>query len=151
MAQALGEQVRHEEERQVRTMCRLCLNRCGILATVRRGMVVRIDGDPANPYNQGKACAKGRAGFYTLFSPYRVNSPLRRTNPEKGPGVDPGWEPISWNQALNLVAGKLKDIGEDDPRKLWRVTLDRLPLGYPWFAAFGHAHQPFSAGLDPKS
>ena len=147
MAQALAEQVRHEEECQVRTMCRLCLNRCGILATVRRGTVVRIDGDPANPCNQGKACAKGRAGFYTLFSPYRVTSPLKRTNPEKGPGVDPGWEPISWNQALDLVAGKLKDLGEDDPRKLWRVTFDRSPLDYTWCAAFGTSPQPFSAGF----
>src|SRR3972149_2745401 len=128
MAQALAEQVRHEEERQVRTMCRLCLNRCGILATVRRGTVVRIDGDPANPYNQGKACAKGRAGFYTLDSPYRITCPPRRTNPEKGPGIDPRWEPIPWSQALDLVAGKLKEIIEDDPRKLRRVTFDRSLL-----------------------
>ncbi len=49
-------------ERQVRTMCRLCLNRCGIVATIRNEKVVRIDGDAANPYNQGKACAKPMGG-----------------------------------------------------------------------------------------
>ncbi|MBI4526711.1 MAG: molybdopterin-dependent oxidoreductase [Deltaproteobacteria bacterium] len=136
-----------EGERQVRTMCRLCLNRCGILATVRKGRVVRIDGDPANPYNQGKACAKGRAGFYTLDSPYRVTRPLRRTNPEKGPGIDPGWEPISWSEALDLVAGKLKEIIEDDPRKLWRVTFDRSLLDEIWCAAFGTSLQSLSSGF----
>jgi anaerobic selenocysteine-containing dehydrogenase len=93
-------------ERQVRTMCRLCLNRCGIVATIRNGKVIRIDGDAANPYNQGKACAKGRAGFYTIDSPYRVTRPLRRTNPRKGPGIDPGWETISWENALEAAKRK---------------------------------------------
>ncbi len=143
----MAERVMQEKESQVRTMCRLCLNRCGILATVRGGMVVRIDGDPANPYNQGKACAKGRAGFYTLSSPYRVTRPLRRTNPDKGPGVDPGWEPISWNEALDLVARKLKELGEDDPRELWRVTFDRSPLDPIWCAAFGTSLQSFASGF----
>ncbi len=139
--------VNYHEGQQVRTMCRLCLNRCGILASTRRGKVFRIDGDPANPYNQGKACAKGRAGFYTLSSPHRVTRPLRRTNPEKSPGIDPGWETISWDEALDLVASKLKAVSEDDPRKLWRVTFDRSLLDEIWCAAFGTALQSVSSGF----
>ena len=136
-----------EPEHGVRTMCRLCLNRCGIVANLRNGKVVRIDGDAANPYNQGKACAKGRAGFYTLDSPYRVTRPLRRTNPQKGPGIDPAWEPMPWEEALDLVGAKLREIGADDPRKLWRVTFDRSLLDEIWCAAFGTSLQSLSSGL----
>src|SRR3970040_329364 len=103
MVQAVAERVKEASTYQVRTMCRLCLNRCGIVATVEDGSVVRIDGDPDNPHNMGKACAKGRAGFFTLDSPYRVTQPLRRTNPRKGPGIDPGCETISWETALVIV------------------------------------------------
>jgi thiosulfate reductase/polysulfide reductase chain A len=45
-----------------------------------------------------------------LYDPDRVKTPLKRTNPEKGKGVDPGWVAISWDEALNTIAGKLKDL-----------------------------------------
>ena len=142
-----GSVVASVEVEKVQTQCRLCLNRCGIIATIEDGRVVRIDGDPANPYNQGKACAKGRSGFYTLYSPHRVTTPLRRTNPEKGPGVDPGWESLSWDEALDLVAEKLKQLREEDPRKLWQVSFDYSLLESPWAIGFGTVVQPFSSGL----
>src|SRR3972149_2583886 len=104
MVQAVAERAKEARTYRERTLCQMCLNRCGIIATVEDGMVVRVDGDPDNPHNQGKACVKGRSGFFTLDSPYRVTRPLRRTNPEKGPGVDPGWVPIRWDEALDLVA-----------------------------------------------
>ncbi len=148
MVQAVAERLKQDGSYQMRTMCRLCLNRCGIIATVENGSVVRIDGDPDNPYNMGKACAKGRAGFFTLDSPYRVTKPLRRTNPEKGPGVDPGWVPISWDEALDLVADKLKQIQEEDCRKLWFVSFDLFcPVELPWALGFGTYVAPFSADL----
>jgi anaerobic selenocysteine-containing dehydrogenase len=53
-----------------------------------------------------------------LYNPYRVKGPLKRTNPEKGPNVDPGWVEITWDEALNTVAEKFKKIREEDPRKL---------------------------------
>jgi anaerobic selenocysteine-containing dehydrogenase len=148
MAQAAARQLRQEGTYQTRTMCRLCLNRCGIVATVENGSVVRIDGDPRNPHNQGKACAKGRAGFFTLDSPHRVTRPLKRTNPEKGPGVDPGWVAISWDEALDLVADKLRELHADDGRKLWDVSFDlTCPVEMPWALAFGTLVQPFSSGV----
>lgn len=146
MVRAVAEQLKQGQSYQIRTMCRLCLNCCGIIATVEDGTVVRIDGDPDNPHNMGKACAKGRAGFFTLDSPYRVTRPLKRTNPEKGPGVDPGWVPISWDEALDLVADKLKQLQEEDCRKLWYVSFDiTSPLETPWALGFGTLVQPFSS------
>ena len=143
MAQAVAEQLKQEGSYQVRSMCHMCLHHCGIIATVEDGIVVRVDGDPDNPHNLGKACAKGRAGFFTLDSPYRVTKPLKRTNPEKGPGVDPGWVPISWDEALDLVAEKLKQVQKEDCRKLWFISFDMVaPMQTPWALGFGTLVEP---------
>jgi anaerobic selenocysteine-containing dehydrogenase len=154
MVQVAAEQLTQERSSKqgrsyrTRTMCRLCLNGCGIVATVENGMVVRIDGDPDNPHNLGKACAKGRAGFFTLESPYRIKQPLRRTNPEKGAGVDPGWVPMSWDEALDLVAARLKQIQEDDCRRLWFVSFDYFNVFEgPWSLGFGTLVQPSSSAF----
>jgi len=148
MAQAVAERVKEASTHQVHTMCKMCLNHCGIIATVEDGMVVRLDGDPDNPRNVGYACAKGRSAFFTLDSPHRVTKPLKRTNPEKGPGVDPGWVPISWDEALDLVAEKLKQVQKEDCRKLWFVSFDLVcPMEAPWALGFGTYVQPFSADL----
>ena len=71
----------------VRSACIICLNRCGILAHVTDdGTVDKILGDPDNPHNHGKTCAKGDSGMEGLADPARITTPLRRTNPEKGVG-----------------------------------------------------------------
>ncbi|MCY3618109.1 MAG: hypothetical protein OXG66_10580, partial [Acidimicrobiaceae bacterium] len=93
----------------VRSACTICMNRCGILAHVNDDEVVdKILGDPENPHNHGRTCAKGDAGFEGLTDPDRITTPLRRTNPDKGVGVDPGWVPISWDEALDEIAGHLR-------------------------------------------
>lgn len=131
-----------------RTMCRMCLNRCGLIATVENGSVIRLDGDDDNPYSKGLACAKGRSGFFTLESPYRVRKPLIRTNSEKGPGIDPGWKEISWDEALSIVADKLKEIRKRDPRRVWHVTFeDRSPLDVVWSVAYGTVEESFASGF----
>ncbi len=45
-----------------------------------------------------------------LYDPDRVQRPMKRTNPEKGRDVDPGWEEISWEQAVNEIAEKLDSL-----------------------------------------
>ena len=133
---------------KLRTMCRMCLNRCGLIATVENGVVVSLDGDDDNPYSKGLACAKGRSGFFTLESPYRVKRPLMRTNPAKGPGIDPKWKEISWDEALDTVAAKLREIRKGDPRRVWHLTFDdRSPLDMIWSVAYGTVVEPFAAGF----
>jgi anaerobic selenocysteine-containing dehydrogenase len=51
-----------------------------------------------------------------LYNPYRVKTPLVRTNPEKGLDVDPMWKEVTWDEALDLVAERLKEVREKDPR-----------------------------------
>jgi molybdopterin-containing oxidoreductase family molybdopterin binding subunit len=89
---------------------------CGIKVHRENGIVTEIQGNPDAPTGRGSICPKGLAGPMLLYDPYRVNYPLKRGNPEKGLGVDPKWERISWDEALDIVVQKLKECAERDPR-----------------------------------
>jgi thiosulfate reductase/polysulfide reductase chain A len=56
----------------------------------------------------GTLCPKGNAGIVQLYDPDRVKKPLKRTNPDKAVGADPKWQEISWDQALDEIAAKMK-------------------------------------------
>ncbi|MBI2919331.1 MAG: molybdopterin-dependent oxidoreductase [Chloroflexi bacterium] len=100
------------------SVCRVCPNCCGLKVHRKDGVIVKIEGNPDNPHNNGRICAKGMAHLMTLYDPNRVTRPLRRTNPEKGVGVDPRWQEIGWDEALDMVASRIKPVLADDPRKL---------------------------------
>jgi anaerobic selenocysteine-containing dehydrogenase len=85
----------------IRSTCKMCLHSCGSLIHVTdAGIINKIEGDPTNPSNNGKLCPKGNSAIMRHYDPNRFKQPLKRTNPEKGPNVDPMWEPISWDEAL---------------------------------------------------
>lgn len=92
---------------QIRGYCTLCRSRCGTLNTVGDDALLRVEPDTTHP--TGKAmCMKGRAAPELVHSPHRVLYPMRRTTPKSDP--DPGWQRISWEQALTEVAQKLASI-----------------------------------------
>jgi molybdopterin-containing oxidoreductase family molybdopterin binding subunit len=96
----------------------MCVNTCGIIIKVENGIVVGVEGNPDSPHNYGRICAKGLSAVMGLYDPHRVTTPLRRTNPKKGIGVDPKWEPMDPQEAWDTVVGHLRRVLEDDPRKL---------------------------------
>ncbi len=106
------------EDRWINTVCDRCYVGCGILAHVVNGVVIGLEGDPKSPQNRGKMCAKGKAGVMAHYDPNRVKNPLKRTNPEKGIGVDPRWQEISWKEAMETTVDKLKKI-QDEPQRLF--------------------------------
>ncbi len=133
----------------VRTTCIICLNRCGILAhRTEDGYVDKILGDPENPHNEGKTCAKGNSGMEGIAPEVRVTTPLRRTNPERGIGIDPGFTPISWEEALGEIARRMKKIRAEDPLRLLLVTFDAFHLRGSFLPALltGFGSPSFSAG-----
>jgi len=90
--------------------CGLCVSRCGSIAVVEDGRFTALEPDPSHP--TGKAlCAKGRAAPELVYHPQRLLHPLKRTRPKGDP--DPGWVRISWDEALDLVAGKLRSIARE--------------------------------------
>lgn len=95
----------------VPTFCPLCVSRCGGLATVADGTFVALHPDPSHP--TGKAlCLKGKAAPEIVYHPSRLLHPVRRTNP-KG-AADPGWEQITWDEALDAVAERLMTLAASD-------------------------------------
>lgn len=91
---------------------------CATLVTVQDGVVVGLQGDPKSPTNAGALCGRGQSQIAALYNPYRVKTPLKRTNPRKGLDEDPGWTEISWEEALGTITDHLKQVQADDPRKL---------------------------------
>lgn len=92
------------ETRTVRTFCSLCKVICPAVVTVEGERPIGLE--PDRQHSRGGAvCAKGRAAPDIHDHPKRVNYPLRRTRPKTDP--DPGWERISWDEALDLIAGKM--------------------------------------------
>jgi anaerobic selenocysteine-containing dehydrogenase len=126
------------ESRWIPSTCGMCLHGCGIRVQVRDGVALKIEGDPTNPDNLGKLCPKGNAGLSRLYDSMRVLKPMKRTNPQKGPGVDPKWVEISWDQAYDIVARELGKVRADDPRKLLCAIGDfQRILLWGWPAVFG--------------
>ena len=102
---------RHGGERveKVATICEMCFWRCGVLADVSQdGRVLRLEGNPDHPLTQGRLCARGNAGTELLYDPDRLKYPLLRTG-KRGEGK---FKRMSWDEALDFLADKLKTIRE---------------------------------------
>lgn len=89
-----------------------CPDACGTLITVEDGRATRIQGDPAHPITQGFLCAKVAKYLDRVYSPDRVLYPMRRTLP-KGPGGPEAFARITWDEALDEIVARLKQISAE--------------------------------------
>jgi anaerobic selenocysteine-containing dehydrogenase len=90
--------------------CAMCVSRCGSVAVVENGRFVALEPDPSHP--TGKAlCAKGRAAPEIVYHPDRLLYPMKRTHPKGDP--EPGWQRITWEEALSLAAARLGEIAKE--------------------------------------
>ena len=89
---------------QVAIFCPMCVSRCGATATVQDGRLVDVGPDPSHPTGRA-VCVKGKAAPRIVEHPDRLTHPLRRTRPKGAP--DPGWQQISWDEALGTIASRL--------------------------------------------
>lgn len=95
----------------VPTYCPLCVSRCGARAEVTDGTFVALRPDPSHP--TGKAlCLKGKAAPEIVGHRSRLLHPLRRTNPKDS--ADPGWEQITWDEALGTIVERLSSLAASD-------------------------------------
>jgi len=95
---------------RIQGYCALCVSRCGSIAVVEDGRFVALEPDPSHPTGQA-LCAKGRAAPELVYHPERLLHPLKRTRP-KG-DADPGWQQISWDEALDLTATRLRKLADE--------------------------------------
>jgi anaerobic selenocysteine-containing dehydrogenase len=85
-------------------ICGVCPGGCGIIATLENERLIKVEPDKDVPY--GNLCVRGRAAPEVVYSPDRLTTPLIRTG-EKGRGE---FRPASWDEALDLVAKRMKEI-----------------------------------------
>ena len=87
----------------------MCHGVCQVLVHLEGNRVVKVTGDPDSPTSRGYICPKGSASPELLYHPDRVVYPLRR----RGERGDNRWERISWDEALDEMAGRLSAIKEE--------------------------------------
>jgi formate dehydrogenase major subunit len=83
------------------TSCNFCSCGCGMIAQVRDGKLIAMEGDYDHVVNGGSLCVKGISMFATHASPQRNTVPRYRA-----PGSD-HWEEITWQQAVDRIAQKI--------------------------------------------
>ncbi|MDY0964487.1 molybdopterin oxidoreductase family protein [Massilia sp. CFBP9026] len=96
-----------------------CPDTCAILVKVEDGVATEVKGDPEHPTTAGVLCTKVSRYADRTYHPDRVLYPMRRVG-RKGEGK---FERISWDEALDTIAARLKDIGARDPQAI-------LPYSY---------------------
>ncbi len=91
--------------------CTECPAGCGVLARLRDGRPVKLEGIPGHPVNDGGLCVRGQSSLYRLYHPERLRGPMARDGGKL--------RPISWEDAFSRVAGSLKVSRANDRKNLF--------------------------------
>lgn len=104
--------VRHYD--LIPTTCFNCESACGLIAYVDKEThkIRKFEGNPVHPASRGRLCAKGPATINQINDPDRILHPLKRVG-KRGEGK---WEQISWADALEMVAGRIRTALEEERR-----------------------------------
>jgi formate dehydrogenase major subunit len=84
------------------TSCNFCSCGCGMVAAVREGKLITLEGDFDHVVNRGSLCVKGMSMFPTHASPQRLQVPRYRAA-----GSD-RWVEITWEDAVERIAQRIK-------------------------------------------
>lgn len=95
---------RRWELNRVKTTCPFCGTGCNFDLCVKDGKIVGVLSNPTSVVNGRWLCVKGRFGWDFIYSDKRLKTPLIKRNGK--------FVPVSWAEALDLVAGRLKEIRE---------------------------------------
>ncbi|WFO74606.1 formate dehydrogenase subunit alpha [Desulfurococcaceae archaeon MEX13E-LK6-19] len=97
--------------RMVPTICPFCGAGCGLYLVVRDGVVVGAERIFEHPVSAGVLCPKGVYAWKIIGHPDRLKTPLMRTGR--------GFRPVSWKEAIRVIAERLKEIAKDDPMQVY--------------------------------
>jgi anaerobic selenocysteine-containing dehydrogenase len=104
------ESVETGEVKRIRTVCRGCGKmECGVWVTVQDGKAIRIEGDQSSFTSRGNCCTKSQSSIQACYHPDRLRYPMKRTRPK---GEDPGWERVSWDEAMKTCAEKFAEVSD---------------------------------------
>lgn len=91
----------------VTTCTRDCPNTCGLLAETCDGRLIALKGDPGHPITRGLTCVKAARYIKRVYSPERITRPMIRDRRSHA------WRNATWNEALDVVASRLKSIAAE--------------------------------------
>jgi len=98
---------RQNNVEKIKGYCSLCSCWCPTVAHVNDGVLVEVKADEEHPLGCN-LCVKGLAGAELVYNKQRLQYPMRRTRPKGDP--DPGWERITWDEALDTITARLNEI-----------------------------------------
>ena len=104
-------------ETQVPTTCGLCESGCGVTVRLIDGLPVGLKGNPHHPLNRGGLCPVGQAGLEVLYAPHRLQEPMRRD-------AEGEHQPVSWDDALTEIGGRLEQLRSADQGDRVAVLVD---------------------------
>jgi len=104
------------------TSCNFCSCGCGMVAAVREGKLISLEGDYDHVVNRGSLCAKGMAMFPTHASPQRLKTPRYRAA-----GSD-RWVEITWDDAVDRIARRITSLRETAWIETERVGDEDVPV-----------------------
>ena len=94
--------------------CRECPAGCGILAKNKEGRVIKVEGNPLHPINQGKLCMRGQAGVQGVYNPDRIRRPLLKKKD--------GWQALSFQEAEVLLKQKIDEAVQKGENRVHLLT-----------------------------
>ena len=98
-----------EEVKKVKTHCRSCHGACGVIAHVKDGKVIKVEGDPDSPISHGSLCTKGLTIAQLAYHPDRIVHPMKKV----GDKLSGKWERITWDEALDTIATKFQAVVDE--------------------------------------
>jgi len=113
-----------------------CHGGCGILAHIKDGKLIKIEGDPDHPWNQGRLCARVLAMTQYVDHPDRLRHPLKRVG-ARGEGQ---WEKITWDEAFDLIETKMNAIREAYGPESMLFNAGTGRDIYPWICMLAYAY-----------
>jgi anaerobic selenocysteine-containing dehydrogenase/Fe-S-cluster-containing dehydrogenase component len=97
------------------TTCRECPAGCGVLARNVDGRIIKLEGNPLHPINQGRLCPRGQAALTGLYNPDRLRQPLLRS-------ADAGTRALGWDEAYAIFNGYLNRLQTEGRSRIAFIT-----------------------------
>ncbi|MGH7695362.1 MAG: molybdopterin-dependent oxidoreductase, partial [Gemmatimonadaceae bacterium] len=126
------------------TTCRECATACGVIAEVRDGRAIKLEGNPDHPLNHGALCARGQSALQGLYNPDRFRTPMLRQNGSL--------TPTTWETAITTLTQRIAGARAQGQNV---VFINQAESGsFPafldsWLGAFGFpAHIAYDAEAD---
>jgi len=107
----------------VGSTCQGCTTWCPVQVYVVNGRAIKVRGNPHAKANHGEVCPRAHLALQQVYDPDRVKQPMKRTNPNKGRDEDPKFVPITWEEAMDIIADKILELRKNDETHkfaLWR-------------------------------